>query len=441
MNGRVAAWPIVILLGLVSIATIVSLTVLSDFWLDPFRSEGSSPGDEAALRIRAVTPSPTPSVSPEEERINAAVGQMLKGLTIEDKIGQMLMFGLDGTIVTEDHRRLIQEWRVGGFVLREANLDSPTQIRELSMSLQELALESVHPLGLLLAVDQEGGQVTRLHWPFTVFPAPAVVGTTGDPALARAMGKVMAEEMAAVGINMDLAPVLDVNDNPLNPAIGSRSFGADPQVVAEMGTAFLQGLHEGDTVATGKHFPGHGSTSTDSHVALPVVPKSLSDIHETELVPFEAAIGAGIDVIMTAHVAYPELDSAPLMPATLSEPILTGILRQEIGFTGVILTDEIGMAAITGLYGPGEAAVMAIAAGADMILAKGPLETQAEIRGALMEAVKSGLVSEERVDESVARILRLKVKYDVGGNPGLGLDVIGSAEHVRVADEISAASQ
>jgi beta-N-acetylhexosaminidase len=427
MNSRLVIFFIVILLGL---AAAVITIGLSD-------SDGPSSQDELGLRIYPVTPSPTRSGSPEENRANAAVREILEGLTVEEKIGQMLMFGFEGTRLDENLEQMLGEWRVGGLVLRDGNLDTPNQIRELSTSLQKLASASGLPAGLLLAVDQEGGAVTRLRWPFTQFPAPAVLGAIGDPALTRAMGETMAEEMMAVGINVDLAPVLDVNDNPLNPVIGPRSFGDDAEVVAVMGTAFLDGLHDGKVIATGKHFPGHGSTSTDSHIALPVVTKSADEIRSTELVPFEAAVEAGVDIIMTAHVAYPALDDSTSTPATLSEPILTEILRQELGFAGVILTDEISMAAITGSYSPGEAAVMAIAAGADMILSKGPSSTQAEIRQALLDAVRSGRISEQRLDESVARILQLKTRYHVGEEPQLDLDVVGCEEHARIAERIA----
>ncbi len=280
--------------------------------------------------------------------------------------------------------------------------------------------------------------MTRLHPPFTQFPAPAAVGTADDQGLARATGKAMAEEMAAVGINMDLAPVLDVVDNPLNTVIGPRSFGAEPQLVALMGSEFVNGLHDGGVVATGKHFPGHGSTSTDSHYGLPVVSKTPDEIRTTELVPFQAAIGEGVDAIMTAHVAYPELDSASLVPATVSKSILTGLLRQELGFDGVIVTDSMGMGAITGSYSPGEAAVMAVEAGADMILAGGQVDVQAGIRAALLEAAQTGRLSVQRIDESVTRILMLKAKYDVGEAPPFDLDVVGNPEHVRVAEKIAA---
>jgi beta-N-acetylhexosaminidase len=396
----------------------------------------SSLEDSSGLHIQAMTPTLTPSATADP--VGTAIRDLLGRLPVEDKIGQMLMFGFAGTTAGADVQEMIRDWRVGGLVLRDANLATPDQILELSTSLQRLAREDGLPAGLLLAVDQEGGAVTRLHPPFTQFPAPAIVGTAGDPDLAQAMGKAMAEEMMAVGINTDLAPVLDVVDNPLNTVIGPRSFGSDPQLVALMGTEFVKGLHDGSVIATGKHFPGHGSTSTDSHYGLPVVSKTSDEIRSTELVPFQAAIETGVDAIMTAHVAYPELDSASLVPATLSKPILTGLLREELGFNRVIITDSMGMGAITANYSPGEAAVMAVEAGADMILASGQVDVQTGVREALLEAVQTGRISEQRIDQSVTRILLLKAKYDVGEEPPFDLDVVGSAEHAKVAEEIVA---
>jgi beta-N-acetylhexosaminidase len=396
----------------------------------------STTGDGVGLHIQSMTPASTPSATPDT--VNTAIRELLDRLPIEDKVGQMLMFGFAGTAAGGDVQLMVRDWRIGGLVLRDGNLAAPSQILELSSALQGLADENGLPAGLLLAVDQEGGAVTRLRSPFTQFPAPAAVGSAGDSDLAQAMGKAMAEEMTAVGINMDLAPVLDVNDNPLNAVIGPRSFGSDPNLVALMGTEFVKGLHDGGVIATGKHFPGHGSTSTDSHYGLPVVSKTSDEIRSTELVPFQAAIEADVDAIMTAHVAYPDLDSASLAPATLSKPILTGLLRQELGFSGVIVTDSMGMGAITQLYSPGEAAVMAVEAGADIILAGGQVDVQSGIRAALLEAAQTGRISEQRINESVTRILLLKAKYRVGEEPPLDLDVIGSPEHVEVAQKIVA---
>jgi beta-N-acetylhexosaminidase len=310
----------------------------------------------------------------------------------------------------------------------------------LTTALQALAIAK-NGIPALIGTDQEGGLVQRLNSAggFMVMPDAKTVGASLCPEAMRRYGRAVGEEMKAVGVNLAFAPVLDVNDNPENPVIGSlgRSFGISPSNVEETAVPFMLGLHDAGVIATGKHFPGHGSTTEDSHNALPFVTKDRAALEAVELPPFQTAIEQGIDLIMPAHVTYEALDPSGL-PATVSRPIQTDLLRGELGFRGVIVTDDLGMEGIVALFPSGEAAVRAIEAGADMVLcvrmelsgACAP-ETIDEIHAALHKAVRSGRLSLERIDESFDRILALKAKYRVGPVTSDGLPSIQGAEHFR----------
>lgn len=384
----------------------------------------------------------TPVASPEASPAATPVAS----LELQQKIGQMLLAGVEGTTLTDDARHMIEDLHIGNVILMGHNIDSPEQVLALTQELQSLALEE-NGIGLLIATDQEGGLVQRLDpvSGFTLMPDEAFVGETEDPDLIRRYGQMVGEELLAVGVNWDMAPVLDVNTNPDNPVIGSlgRSYGATPELVEVAGVAFIQGLHDAGVAATGKHFPGHGSTTEDSHDALPYVTEDRATLEAIDLVPFRAAIDHGIDAIMPAHVVYDALDPSGL-PATVSEPIQTGLLRGELGFEGVIVTDDLGMEGITLLFDPGESAVRAVLAGADMLtcvrMPNFPGSCSPEmiepIRDGLIEAVNEGRISEERIDESVARIAALKEKYQVGPATGDGLNLIQSPDHLRIVADL-----
>lgn len=361
----------------------------------------------------------------------------LDSMSLEDKVGQMLMFTYPGTTVNETVRTLVEEWRIGGLVLLGPNVAGPRPLSDFVSEVQALSQENTGR-GLLLAIDQEGGLVLRLNEFFTPFPSAEAVGATGDPGLARELAKAMGEEMRAVGLNMNLAPVLDVAGHPISPPIETRSFGEDPTLVSQMGTAYVQGLHDAGIIATGKHFPGHGSAPADSHAILPIDERDADTIRATDIAPYRESISAGIDVVMTAHVAYPALNENEIQPGTVSPRIVDGLLRQELGFDGVVITDSMTMGAITDSYDIGEAAVLAVLAGADIILMTGDLGTQGHVRQALLTAAEDGRLSMERIDQSVSRILRLKEMYGVGSPHEYDPDAIGSAEHAAVADRVRA---
>jgi beta-N-acetylhexosaminidase len=356
---------------------------------------------------------------------------------LEWKIGQMLMAGVAGTTLTDDARHLIGELHVGNVVLMGPNVESPEQVLGLTRDLQQLAL-ATNGRGLLIATDQEGGRVQRLRDGFTRLPPAATVGALDEPARVRAYGRLVGDELRAVGVNLDLAPVLDVNDNPHNPVIGDRAFGSTPAAVERAATAFLAGLHDAGVAATGKHFPGHGNTSTDSHDTLPVVFKDRAALERVELRPFRAAIAAGVDAFMLAHVVYPALDRSGL-PATVSERIATCLLREALGFDGVVITDDMGMAGISTVYSPEQAAVEAVLAGADVVLCARmdlPIACRpdmlAQLRAGLLQGVADGRLSVARIDASVRRIEALKARYRVGPATGAELPEVASAAHQQL---------
>ncbi|MBW3631432.1 MAG: beta-N-acetylhexosaminidase [Chloroflexi bacterium] len=362
-------------------------------------------------------------------------------MPLDVKIGQMILAGVEDETVGDDARHIINDLHIGNIILMGRNFDSPEQVLRLTQGLQDLAM-SANGVPLLIGTDQEGGLVQRANYyaGFTPMPPAELVGTAQDSALAEQYGRMVGEELHAVGVNIDFAPVLDVNDNPTNPVIGAlgRSFGVTPELVEESALPFMAGLHAAGVMATGKHFPGHGSTTADSHNALPFVDKDRAALDAVDIAPFRAAIEAGIDAIMPAHVVYPALDPSGL-PATLSEPILTGLLREELGFTGVIVTDDLGMEGVMQIAPPEESGVRAILAGADLLTCvrmttAGACQPEMieQLHEGLMRAAQDGRLPMERIDESVRRILALKMQYDVGPATGNEIETIQSPDHFRI---------
>ena len=283
-------------------------------------------------------------------------------MTSREKIGQLFMVGFVGTSVTPDLASFIKEYKPGGVILFSRNLESVEQMVDLTNGLQACSPHSP----LLISIDQEGGRVSRLPKGFTIFPPCDLLGRCNSTELAYAAAATIAKELRAVGVNMNMAPVLDVNSNPDNPVIGDRAFGATPDVVCELGMATAAGLQDNKVVACGKHFPGHGDTSVDSHKELPVVEASRERLEAVEFPPFRRAVAQSVVSMMTAHVLYRALD--PEFPATLSPTIITNFLRQELQYDGVVLTDDLEMHAIIDHYGVEDAAVRAVLAGCDVLL-------------------------------------------------------------------------
>jgi len=312
------------------------------------------------------------------------------------------MVGCRGESLAADDRLLIAEYGFGGFILFRRNCSKPRQILSLCRSLWNSA-PGEPPF---IAIDEEGGSVHRLPPPFTHFPAAAVIGARNDVQLAYRAGQATAKELALVGINLNFAPVLDVNSNPNNPIIGARAFGADPATVRAMSLAWARGLLDGGVIPCGKHFPGHGDSDKDSHTDLPVVSKSWAELRAVELAPFAEACRDRIEALMTAHVKYTALD--PNHVATLSEPIVTGLLRHQFGYNGVIFSDDMDMKAVSADYGPGAAATLALSAGVDVMLFCHDMEKAAQALESLCAGVERDPALRARIEASQRRIGALK---------------------------------
>lgn len=359
--------------------------------------------------------------------------------SLREKVGQLIVAGWSGTDMTPELRTLIERYRIGGLSLLPRNLVDAGQTAALTHALQRLAAAANHPAPLWLAADQEGGAILAVRDGLTPFPGNMALGATRDPELAYRVGRALAEEAAALGINVNYAPVLDVNSNPENPIIGVRSFGEDPSLVAELGVAFARGTLAAGVLAVGKHFPGHGDTSLDSHLALPVVHRTLAAAERLELVPFRAAVESGIPALMTSHVLFDALD--PEYPATLSPAVLTGLLRKALGFGGLLFTDCLEMAAIAARWPVEDFAVLAVKAGADLLLISHSPDRQVAAVEALVRAVESGEISEERIDQSFTRIMAAKrrwIKPTTGRLPG-DWDAI-RREHEALEDRVARAA-
>ena len=325
--------------------------------------------------------------------------------TLRKMIGQMFMVGIKATELSGEERFVFNEVGIGGFILFKHNLTDPEQTVALCRSLWDL--KSDHPP--FIAIDEEGGRVHRLPEPFTRFPAAAVIGERNDPDLAYRLGKATAEELTLAGINLNFAPVLDVNSDLQNSVIGDRSFAADPAKVIKFSEKWAQGLRDGGIIPCGKHFPGHGNTEKDSHLDLPVVDRSAEALKAVELAPFSHACRNKIEALMTAHVLYPALD--PKRPATLSRAIVTGLLRQQLGYNGVVFSDDMEMKAISDNYGDQEAAGYCARGGVDVLLYGHELDkTLTAFEFLVSEAARDAGLARQ-VEDSFHRIANLKGRF------------------------------
>ncbi|MBM4123932.1 MAG: beta-N-acetylhexosaminidase [Nitrospira sp.] len=360
---------------------------------------------------------------------------------LREKIGQLFMLGFAGQSVSPELAALLAEYQPGGLILFARNLASPTQMLDLTNDLQKRSPHSP----LLIAIDQEGGRVSRLPAGFTIFPPCAMIGRCHSSELAYAAAAATALELRAVGVNMNMAPVLDIHTNPDNPIIGDRAFGSDPDLVCELGLATIAGLQDHRVVSCGKHFPGHGDTSADSHKELPTVAASRDRLTEAELRPFSHVIAQGEfgpATLMTAHVLYPALDGR--FPATLSPAILTELLREQLRFDGVVLTDDMEMHAIVDYYGIGEASIRAFQAGADIILICKDRDRAVAAMEALYKAVQDGTISEARMDASLRRIARVKARFlhpYKPADPSTAHMIVGNRTHRALLGQLLEAGQ
>ncbi len=340
----------------------------------------------------------------------------------------LFVIGFPGTVPDREVLQLIDEG-VGGVILFKRNVESAAQVAQLVRSLKAHAARP-----LLASIDQEGGRVARLRGaPFTSLPPMRQLGLTGDAALVERAGRLLALEVRALGFDVDFAPVLDVDTNPANPVIGDRSFHRDPAEVARLGVALARGLEAGGVGSCAKHFPGHGDTSQDSHLQLPSLPHALERLRRVELLPFAAYAKAGLASVMTAHVIFDALD--PGVPATMSTPVMDGLLRKELGFQGVVVSDDLEMKAISEHFSVERAVVDGVIAGVDCFLVCHHPGVQRRAIGALVAAVESGRVSRARLDEAKARMAALARRFVHGPEDLLG--TLGTPAHAALAQGLS----
>lgn len=412
------------------------------------------------------------SSSQQTKTKDKKIEDKISKMTLDEKIGQMLMLEFrhwedengelqEVTELNEDIKNAIVKYKVGGVILFAENVRDTEQTTKLTHNIQKAAVENgLDPL--LISIDQEGGIVVRLGTG-TSLPGNMALGATRDKELAYQYGKIIADEIKALGINVNLAPVMDTNNNPNNPVIGLRSISSDPKLVGELGSEVVKGLQDQGVSAAIKHFPGHGDTATDSHLGLPVVDKSFEEVEKLELVPFKKAANEGVDMIMTAHISYPQLEkdtaiskkdgSTVGIPATLSDDILTGIIREKMHYDGIVITDAMKMQAIADHFGEEDAVVMAIKAGVDIPLMPALLQKNEDllkldnIIGRIKNEIDLGNIFENEIDNSVYRILELKQKrgildlnqYKVPLEEKIekALKVVGNKEHFDKQREIT----
>lgn len=352
-------------------------------------------------------------------------------------VGQLAIAGFGGYEIPSELRSFAKEFDLGGIILFARNVADPEQVSEVSRQAEELAGE----LPLWVSVDQEGGRVARLKAPFTVWPPMITLGRSGDEALAARFARALAAELTAVGISLDFTPVLDILTNPANPVIGDRALSERAEDVARLGRVIIKTLQEEGIAASGKHFPGHGDTNVDSHFELPLIEHPPDRIDRVELVPFREAIAERVASIMTAHILIPALD--PDRPATLSPDIVDGMLKKQMGYDGLVLSDDLEMKAIAGHYGIPEATVAAISAGCDAVLMCGSdVETQVAAVEAVIRAAEDGSLPIKRIEDALARHRRVKERFLAPPRPrpltGVALRaVLGRDEHQAVADEMA----
>jgi beta-N-acetylhexosaminidase len=372
----------------------------------------------------------------------SSIDERLVIMSLEQKVAQLFVMSFYGAALNEADLALLRQWQVGAVVLLPSNIENPSQLTRLSNSIQSTLLENA-AVPAFIAVDQEGGIIAHLDEGFTRWPVPSLLTATQNPKLAYQFGQALADEMLAVGINMNLAPIADLHTNRVNPIIGRRSFGSDAELVAPIITAVVEGMQANGVMATVKHFPGHGDTASDSHLGLPELSYNEFDLASRELVPFAAAIDAEVGSVMVAHIYFPAIDDS-MIPASFSSNIITGILRDDMGYDGIVITDALDMDSIDTVYSPSESAIMAIKAGNDFVLlgAHVSQNSQAGAMQAVVDAVRAGEIPESRIDESVTRILLAKERFGLFNwqplDPGSAESRIDIASHEALIETIFA---
>ncbi|WP_200411209.1 beta-N-acetylhexosaminidase [Virgibacillus salexigens] len=358
----------------------------------------------------------TPEYKDNELRIGNSKNNLqatIKDMNLDEKIGQLVIVGVDGDTMDQDINQLIKKRKVGGIILFSKNLLSIHQSKMLINKLKQA--NTTNSVPLFMGLDEEGGRVTRLPNDFLATPSSEEIGNSNNLDWAYHTGQSIAKKVKSLGFNINFAPVLDINSNPNNPVIGDRSFGSTPNKVIEFGLKQIEGMHSQELISVTKHFPGHGDTNVDSHLEIPVIQHNKSRLEDFELAPFKAAIKQNVDAIMIGHLLVPAYDKQ--YPATLSKPIVTELLRGKLNYDGLIVTDDMTMGAIKENYDLGNAAVLSVQAGSDLVMVGHGYDEANDVLTALKQAVQSGEISEERINQSVKRILDLKESYRLTDQP------------------------
>lgn len=354
------------------------------------------------LRKNQRTSAPTKKIDLVQEKVE----KKLKEMKLEEKVGQMLMMGFSGKEPDYYIKRMIKLRHIGGVILFSENIDNPRQLVSLNNSLQELAMSQSPKIPLFIAIDQEGGEIVRISEGVTVFPDAYLIGQTEDSTYAYLAARDTAEELAAMGVNINLAPVIDISSN--SSIMKKRSFGSSPRLVANMGAKTIEGYQSHGIMACAKHFPGIGQATIDPHDQVSTIEISRESMEQNELFPFKEAITSNVYIIMISHLKYSSLN--PDLPATLSSEVQTNLLRKELRFDGIIMTDSMQMGAVTKNYDLAEACLKAILAGSDVVLVPYEPERQKEVYEKILDAARKGKLSESRINDSVGRILEAKMR-------------------------------
>ncbi|MBW9171119.1 beta-N-acetylhexosaminidase [Clostridium estertheticum] len=361
------------------------------------------------------------------------VQKKVDSMNLDEKIGQLVIVGLDGYSINNNITNLIKQHKVSGVILFSKNVENSNQLVSLINSIK--SNNSLNKAPLFVSVDEEGGRVSRMPYELKKLPSNQIIGNLNDSDLSYNIGKIIGDELKIYGFNMDFAPVLDINSNPNNPIIGDRSFGNNSKIVSKLGIKTMKGMSNNNIIPVIKHFPGHGDTSVDSHVGLPVVNKDINLLNNFELLPFKNAIKNNADAIMVAHILLSKIDNEN--PASMSKVVITDILRKKLKFNGVVITDDMTMAAIIKYNDIGDAAIKSFNSGSDIILVCHEYDNELKVINSLKTAVQNKTISEKRLNESVYRILKLKEKYKINNDT---LNTINTNKINEINDKIKSFS-